>query len=87
MPTPHSATDVIDVRRDTAALFGLLDELGRGLAREAALALTPEERAARAESIIAWFVPRSAAAPCPLPWTIHLGDPASDSPDPEAAPP
>jgi hypothetical protein len=88
MPNTHSATNT-DVPRDT--LFGLLDELARGLAREAAL--TPEERAARAESIIAWFAPRAAAlkaavatAPCPLPWTIHLGDPAADSPDPDPHP-
>jgi hypothetical protein len=69
MTTTYASADVIDIAPDAAALFGLLDELARGLAREAALA--PEEREARAESILAWFAPRYArikavatAAPC-----------------------
>jgi hypothetical protein len=91
MTLAHSPAEVIDVPQNTAALFDLLDELARGLAREAALA--PEERVARAEPILAWFVPRytaiktaAAAARCPLPWTIHLADPAADSPDPDPHP-
>jgi hypothetical protein len=51
MTTTHASAEVIDVGPDAAALFGVLDELARGLAREAALA--PEEREARAESILA----------------------------------
>ena len=88
---PHSPAQVIDVPQDTAALYGLLDELARGLAREAALA--PEERVERAEQIRAWFAPRyaaikaaAAAAPCRLRWTIHLADPAADSQDPDPHP-
>jgi hypothetical protein len=91
MTTTHASADMIDVPSDAAGLFGVLDELARGLAREAALA--PEERAARADSILAWFVPRdaaikaaAAAAPCPVPWTVHLTDPAADSPDPDPHP-
>ena len=42
-----------------AGLFTLLDEVARGLARE--VALTPDERAARADQILAWFAPRYAA--------------------------
>jgi hypothetical protein len=90
MTTTHASAEVIDAP-DAAALFGVLDELARGLAREAALA--PEEREARAESILAWFAPRyariraaAAAAPCPVRWTIHLADPDADSPDPDPHP-
>jgi hypothetical protein len=74
-----------------AGLFALLDEVARGVAREAALA--PEERAARAEQILAWFAPRyaaiktaAAAASCPVPWAVHVADPAADSPDPDPHP-
>jgi hypothetical protein len=91
MTTTHASAEVIDVAPDAAAMFGLLDELARGLAREAALG--PEEREARAESILAWFAPRyavitaaAAAAPCPVRWTIHLADRAADSPDPDPHP-
>jgi hypothetical protein len=83
--------DVVDVPQDVASLFALLDEVARGLAREAAL--TPDERAARAEPILAWFAPRdaaiqpaAAAAPCPVRWTVHLADPAADGSDPEPHP-
>jgi hypothetical protein len=58
MTTTHASAERIDVAPDAAALFGLLDELAQGLAREAALG--PEEREARAESILAWFAPRYA---------------------------
>ncbi len=88
MTTVNGPADTIDVRLDEAGLFGVLDELARGLAREAALG--PEEREARAESILAWFAPRyaaieaaAAAAPCPVRWTIHLAEPGADSPDPD----
>ena len=87
----HARTDVIDGPPDAADLFGVLDEVARGLVREAAL--SAEERAARAEAILAWFAPRyavikaeAAAAPCPVRWTVHLADPAADSPDPEPHP-
>ena len=91
MATTHATAEVIDVPQDVAGLFGVLDELARGLAREAALA--PEERAARVDSILAWFAPRyaavkaaAAAAPCPLAWAIHLADPEADSRDPDQHP-
>jgi hypothetical protein len=81
---PHQRADVIDVPQDFASLFGLLDEIAQGLAREAALA--PEERTARADHILAWFAPRyaaikaaAAAAPCPVRWTVHLADPGADA--------
>jgi hypothetical protein len=87
----HPQVDVTDISPDVIALFALLDEMARGLAREAAL--DPEERAARADAILAWFAPRYAAlkaaaagAPCPVPWTVHLADPAADSPDPDPHP-
>jgi hypothetical protein len=87
----HRAAEVVSGPDAMADLFKVLDEVARGLAREAALA--PEERAARTESILAWFAPRYAvinatvaAAPCPVPWSIHLADPAADSPDPEPHP-
>jgi hypothetical protein len=91
MTISHPTADVIDVPQDVTSLFALLDEVARGLAREAALA--PDERAARADQILAWFAPRyaaikaaAAAVPCPLPWTVHLADPATDSPDPDPHP-
>ena len=91
MTMPHPTADVIDVPEDEASLFALLDEVARGLAREAALA--PNERAARVDQILAWFAPRyaaipaaAAAAPCPVPWTVHLADPAADALDPEPHP-
>jgi hypothetical protein len=59
MTTQHPRADVVDVPQDVVSLFALLDEVVRGLAREAAL--TPDERAARAEPILAWFAPREAA--------------------------
>jgi hypothetical protein len=87
----HRTAEVVSGPDEMADLFKVLDEVARGLARE--MALAPEERAARAESILAWFAPRyavikaaSAAAPCPVPWTIHLADPAADSPDPDPHP-
>jgi hypothetical protein len=40
--------DVLDTPQDVAGLFALLDEVARGLAREAAL--EPEERAGRADA-------------------------------------
>ena len=87
----HPTVAVIDVAPDTAGLFTVLDEVVRGLAREAALA--PEERAARVESILAWFVPRyaaiktaAAAAPCVVAWTVHLVVPGADSPEPDPHP-
>jgi hypothetical protein len=49
----------VEVPRDDAALFTLLDELARGLEREQAL--SPPARAARAPQILAWFAPRYAA--------------------------
>jgi len=88
---PHRIADVVDIPEDEAGLFALLDEVARGLARETALG--PSEREARAEQILAWFAPRytaitalAAAAPCPVPWTVHLADPAADVPDPEPHP-
>ena len=91
MTMPHPTADVIDVPEDEASLFALLDEVARGLAREAAL--TRNERAARVDQILAWFAPRyaaipaaAAAAPCPVPWTVHLADPAADVLDPEPHP-
>jgi hypothetical protein len=82
---------VVEVPRDDAALFALLDELARGLERERAL--SPPARAARAPQILAWFAPRyaalraaAAAAPCAVPWSLSLGDPAGDSVDPEPHP-
>lgn len=88
---PHPTTDLVDVPQDTASLFALLDEVARGLAREAALA--PDERTARADQILAWFAPRyaaieaaAAAAPCLVPWTVHLADPATDLPDADPHP-
>ncbi len=87
----HPTDEVVSVPGEVAGLFVLLDEVARGLTREAALG--PEEREARAESILAWFAPRyaairaaAAAAPCPVRWTIHLADPAADSPDPDPHP-
>lgn len=68
---------------DTTALFALLDDLTRGLAREAAL--DPATRAARAPQILAWFAPRYArlqaaarAHPCPLPWRVTIPDDSED---------
>jgi hypothetical protein len=91
MTTTHASADMIDVPQDVDGVLSVLDELARGLAREAALG--QEERAARVEPILAWFAPRyaaikaaAAAAPCPLRWTIHLADPAADSPDPDPHP-
>jgi hypothetical protein len=91
MTISHPTADVIDVPQDVTSPFALLDEVARGLAREAARA--PDERAARADQILAWFAPRyaaikaaAAAAPCPLPWTVHLADPVTDSPDPTRIP-
>jgi hypothetical protein len=87
----HPTVEVISVPDDVAGLFALLDEVARGLGREAALA--PEERTARADQILAWFAPRyaalkaaAAAAPCVVGWTVHLADPAADSPEPEPHP-
>jgi hypothetical protein len=89
--TLHPTADVVDVPQDEAGLFALLNEVARGLAREAAL--TPDERVARADQILAWFAPRyaaiqaaAAAAPCPVPWTVHLADPTADGSDPEPHP-
>jgi hypothetical protein len=91
MTTRQPTVDVIEMPRDVGSLFALLDEVARGLAREAALA--PDERAARADPILAWFAPRyaairaaAAAAPCPVPWTVHLADSAADVPHPEPHP-
>jgi hypothetical protein len=91
MTMPRATADVLDVPQDVAGLFTLLDEVARGLAREAALA--PEDRAARADQILAWFAPRyaaikaaAAATPCPIRWTVHLANPAADSPDPDPHP-
>ena len=55
----HPTAQEVSVPDKVDGLFALLDEVTRGLAREAALA--PEERSARAESILAWFAPRYAA--------------------------
>jgi hypothetical protein len=89
MMMPRATVDVIDVPHDVASLFAVLDDVARGLAREAALAA--DERMARADQILAWFAPRhaaikAAAAPCPVRWTVHLADPAADSPDPDPHP-
>jgi hypothetical protein len=85
----HPTVEVISVPDDVAGLFALLDEVARGLAREAALA--PEERTARV--VLAWFAPRYAAikaaaatAPCVVAWTVHLADPGADSPEPDPHP-
>ena len=91
MTTRHPMADVVDVPQDVASMFASLDEVVRGLASEAAL--TPDERAACAEPILAWFAPRdaaiqaaAAAAPCPVRWTVHLADRAADGSDPEPHP-
>ena len=89
--TAHPTAEVVSVPDEVAGLFALLDEVARGLAREAAL--TPEERTARADQILAWFAPRyaaikaaAAAAPCPVGWTVHVADPVADSPEPDSHP-
>jgi hypothetical protein len=91
MTEPYPLLDATDLSPDVIALFALLGEIARGLAHEAVLEI--EERAARAEAILAWFAPRyaalkaaAAAAPCPVPWTVHVADPAADSPDPDPHP-
>ena len=89
LPTmTHQAVGLPD---EVAGLFALLDEVARGLAREAALAR--EERTARADQILAWFAPRytaikaaAAVAPCPVRWTVHLADPSADTPEPDPHP-
>jgi hypothetical protein len=87
----HPTAQAVSVPDEVGGLFALLDEVARGLAREAALA--PEERSARAESILAWFAPRdaaikvaAAAAPCPVRWTVHLADPGADALEPDPHP-
>lgn len=87
----HPTVEVMNVANDLARLFALLDEVARGLAREAAL--DPEERTARADQILAWFAPRyaaikaaAAAAPCPVRWTVHLADPGADAAEPDPHP-
>jgi hypothetical protein len=87
----HPTAQAVSVPGEVAGLFALLDEVARGLAREAALA--PDERAARADQILAWFAPRYAAiqaaagaAPCPVRWTVHLADPGADAPEPDPHP-
>jgi hypothetical protein len=87
----HPTVEVVSVPDKVAGLFALLDEVARGLAREAALA--PEERTARADQILSWFAPRyaaikaaAAATPCVVGWTLHLGDPGADSPEPDPHP-
>jgi hypothetical protein len=87
----HPTVEVVSAPDEVAGLFALLDEVARGLAREAALA--PEERTARADLILAWFAPRYAAikaaaatAPCVVAWTVHLADPGADSPEPDPHP-
>jgi hypothetical protein len=87
----HPTVQVISVPDDVAGLFTLLDEVARGLAREAALA--PDERTARAEQILAWFAPRyaaikaaAAAAPCVVAWTVHVANPSADAPEPDPHP-
>jgi hypothetical protein len=87
----HPTVEVISVPDDMAGLFALLDEVARGLAREAALA--PDERTARAEQILAWFAPRyaaikaaAAAAPCVVAWTVHVANPSADAPEPDPHP-
>jgi hypothetical protein len=91
MTETYPLLDAAHVSPDVIALFTLLDEIARGLAREAAL--EREERAGRADAILAWFTPRyaalkaaAAAAPCRVTWTVHLADPAADSPDPDPHP-
>jgi hypothetical protein len=92
LPTmAHPTAQAVSVPDEVGGLFALLDEVTRGLAREAAL--TPEERSARADSILAWFAPRyaaikeaAAAAPCPVRWTVHCADPGADAPEPEPHP-
>ena len=69
----HSTVEVMNVPDDVASLFALLDEVARGLAREAALA--PEERAARADSILTWFAPalrghQGGGRRCPMPGSL-----------------
>jgi len=87
----HPTAEAVSVPDELAALFALLDEVTRGLAREAALA--PAERAARADSILTWFAPRyaaikaaAAAALCPVRWTVHCADPGADAPEPDPHP-
>jgi hypothetical protein len=91
MPMPPATAPAIDAPQDVASLFALLDEIARGLAREAALA--PDERTARADQILVWFAPRYAAikaaagaAPCPVRWIVHVADPAADPSDPDPHP-
>jgi hypothetical protein len=92
LPTmAHPTAQAVSVPDEVGGLFALLDEVTRGLAREAALA--PEERSVRAESILAWFAPRyaaikaaAAAAQCPVRWTVHLADPGADAPEPDPHP-
>jgi hypothetical protein len=92
LPTmAHPTAQEVSVPDELAGLFALLDEVTRGLAREAALAL--EERAARAESILTWFASRyaaikaaAAAAPCPVRWTVHCADLGADAPEPDPHP-
>ena len=83
----HPTVEVISVPDDVAGLFALLDEVARGLTREAALA--PDERTARAGQILAWFAPRyaaikaaAAAAPCVVAWTVHVANPSADARSP-----
>jgi hypothetical protein len=71
-----------------ADLFALLDDLDRGLAREAAL--DPETRTRRAPQILAWFAPRFAALkeawrerPCPIAWRLELQS-GNECPPPDA---
>jgi hypothetical protein len=82
----HPTAQWVSVPDEVSGLFALLDEVARGLAREAAL--TPEERTARADQILAWFAPRyaaikaaAAAAPCLVRWTVQLADRDADSPE------
>ena len=87
----HPTVEGINVADDVARLFALLDEVARGLAREAAL--DPEERTTRADQILAWFAPRyaaikaaAAAAPCVVAWTVHVANPSADAPEPDPHP-
>jgi hypothetical protein len=87
----HPTVEVISVPDDVADLLALLDEVARGLVREAALA--PDEPTARAEQILAWFAPRyaaikaaAAAAPCVVAWTVHVANPSADAPEPDPHP-
>ena len=82
----HPTVEVMNVADNVARLFALLDEVARGLAREAAL--DPEERTVCADQILAWFAPRyaaikaaAAAAPCLVRWMVQLADPDADSPE------